>query len=73
MGEGRNVYRDLMGRPEVKLPHGRPKSGWEDGKKMDVRASGWEGTEWIHLAQGREGSGSVVNTAMNLQFLARRS
>jgi hypothetical protein len=41
MGEGRNVYRVLVGKPEGKRPLGRPKHRWEDGIKMDLREIGW--------------------------------
>jgi hypothetical protein len=41
MGEGRKVYRILMGKPEGKRPLGRPRLRWEDGIKMDVREIGW--------------------------------
>jgi hypothetical protein len=37
MGEGRNVYRVLVGKPEEKRPLGRPRCRWEDGIKMDLR------------------------------------
>jgi hypothetical protein len=43
MGEGRNVYRVLMGRPEGKRPLERPRRRWEDGIKMDLREIGWGG------------------------------
>jgi hypothetical protein len=41
MGEGRNVYRVLVGKPEEKRPLGRPRLRWEDGIKMDLRQIGW--------------------------------
>jgi hypothetical protein len=41
IGEGRNVYRVLMGKPEGKRPLGRPRHRWEDGIKMDLREIGW--------------------------------
>jgi hypothetical protein len=37
MGEGRGVYRALVGRPEGKRPLGRPRRRWEDNIKMDLR------------------------------------
>jgi hypothetical protein len=40
MGEGRNVYRVVMGKPEEKRPVGRPRRSWEDGIKMDLREIG---------------------------------
>jgi hypothetical protein len=53
MGEGRNVYRVLVGKPEGKRPLGRPRRRWEVGIKMDLREIGWE-VEWIRLAQSRD-------------------
>jgi hypothetical protein len=41
MGEERNVYRVLMGKPEEKRPLGRPRRRWENGIKMDLREIGW--------------------------------
>jgi hypothetical protein len=45
MGEGRNVYRVFVGKPEGKRPLERPRRKWEDGIKMDLGEIGW-----IHLA-----------------------
>jgi hypothetical protein len=45
MGEGRNVYRVLVGRPEGNRPLGRPRSRWKNGIKMDLREIGWRGVE----------------------------
>jgi hypothetical protein len=41
MGEGRNVYRVSVGKPEGKRPLGRPRRRWEDGIKMEFREIGW--------------------------------
>jgi hypothetical protein len=73
MGEGRNVYRVLVGKPEGKRPLGRPRRRWEDGIKMDLGETGWGGVEWIHLAQDRDQWRALVNAVMNLQVLAPRS
>jgi hypothetical protein len=74
MGEGRNLYRVLMGKPEGIRPLERPRRRWEDGIKMDIREIGWEGVvEWIHLAQDRDRWWAVVNAVMNLRVLAPRS
>jgi hypothetical protein len=40
MGEGRNVYRVLVGKPEGKRPLERSRRRWEDGIKMDLRKIG---------------------------------
>jgi hypothetical protein len=43
MGEGRNVYRVLVGKPEGKRPLERPRRRWENGIKIDFREIGWGG------------------------------
>jgi hypothetical protein len=67
MGEGRGVYRVLVGRPEGKRPLGRPRCSWEDKIKMDLRETGIEGSNWIQLAQDRVQWRACVNTVMNLR------
>jgi hypothetical protein len=55
MGEGRNVYRVLMGKPEAKRPLGRPRRRWEFGIKMDLREIGWgvwSGFTWLRIGTG---------------------
>jgi hypothetical protein len=52
MGEGRNVYRVLVGNQEGKRPLGRPRRRWEDGIKMDIREIGWgvwSGFSWLMM------------------------
>jgi hypothetical protein len=73
MGEGRNVYRVLVGKPEGKSPLERPRHRWEDGIKIDLREIGWGGVEWIHLAQDRDHWQALVNAVMNLWVLVPRS
>jgi hypothetical protein len=73
MGEEKNVYRVLMGKPEGKRPLERPRRRWEDGIRMDLREIGWGSVDWIQLAQNRDRWRAVVNTAMNLRVLAPRS
>jgi hypothetical protein len=41
MGEKRNVYRLLVGKPEVKRPLGRPRRRWVDNIRMDLGEGGW--------------------------------
>jgi hypothetical protein len=67
MGEGRGVYRVLVGRPESKRPLGRPRGRWEDNIKVDLREIGINGTNWIRLAQGRVQWLAFVNMIMNLR------
>jgi hypothetical protein len=67
MGEGRGVYRVLVGRPEGKSPLGRPRRRWDDNIKMDLREIGINGANWIQLAQDRVQWRACVNTVMNLR------
>jgi hypothetical protein len=67
MGEGRGVYRVLVGRPEGKRPLGRPRRRWEENIKMDLRERGIYGANWIQLAQDRFQWQAFVNTVMNLR------
>jgi hypothetical protein len=53
MGEGRCVYRVLVGRPKGKRPLGRCRHKWEDNIKLDLRDIGIYGVNWIQLAQDR--------------------
>jgi hypothetical protein len=73
MGEERNVYKVLIGKPEGKRPLGRPRRRWEDGIRMYLREIGWRSVDWIQLAQDRDRWRAVVNTVMNLRVLAPRS
>jgi hypothetical protein len=67
MGEGRGVYRVLVGRPDGKRPLGRPRRRWEDNIKMDLREIGIDGANWIRLAQVRVQWRAFLNTVMNLR------
>jgi hypothetical protein len=49
--ERREMYKVLVGRPEGKRPLGRPRRRWEDGIGIDLRETGFEGVDWIRLAQ----------------------
>jgi hypothetical protein len=66
MGEGRGVYRVLVGRPEGKRPLGRPRCRWEDNIKMNLRGKGIDGANWIQLAQYRVQWRAFVKTVTNL-------
>jgi hypothetical protein len=67
MGEGRCVYRVLVGRSEGKKALGRPRRKWEDNIKMDLRETGIDGAKWIQLAQDRVQWRACVNTIMNFR------
>jgi hypothetical protein len=54
MGEGRNVYRVLVGKSEGKSSLERPRRRWEDGIKLDLReiGCGWSGLNWLRIRTG---------------------
>jgi hypothetical protein len=68
MGEGRDVYRVLVGRPEGKRPLGISRRRWEDNIKVDLREIGIDGTNWIQLAQDRVQWRACVNAVMNFRI-----
>jgi hypothetical protein len=67
MGETRNVYKILLGKSEGKRPLGRPRRRLMDNIKIDLRVIGWDGMDWIDLAQDRDQWRALVNTVMNLR------
>jgi hypothetical protein len=68
VGEGRGVYKVLVGRPKGKRPLGSPMHWWEDNIKLDLRKIGINGANWIQLAQDRVQWQAFVNTVINLRF-----
>jgi hypothetical protein len=68
MGEGRGVYRVLVGKSEGKRPLGRPRLRWEDNIMMDLQEVGCGCMDWIGLAQDRDRWRELVNAVMNLGF-----
>jgi hypothetical protein len=65
--EGTGADRILVGRPEGRRPLGRPRHRWEDTIKMDLQEMGWEGVDWIDMAQDRDRWRALVNAIMNLR------
>ncbi|KAJ4443774.1 hypothetical protein ANN_05552 [Periplaneta americana] len=51
MGESRNAYRVLVGRPEEIRRLGKPRRRWKDNIVMNLREVGYDGRDWINLAQ----------------------
>jgi hypothetical protein len=56
MGEKRNAYMILVGKPEGKRPLGRPRRRWVDNIKIDLREIGWDGVVWTGLIWLRIGT-----------------
>jgi hypothetical protein len=67
MGEKRNAYRVLVRKPEGKRSLGRPRHRWVDNVKIDLRDIGWNGMDWINLAQNRDRWRVLVNMVVNLR------
>ena len=65
MEEGRGVHKVLVGKPEGTRPLGRPRRRWEDDNKMVLQEVGYEGMDWIELAQDRDRWRALVSTVMN--------
>jgi hypothetical protein len=60
-----NLFNYLfVGKIEEKRQPGRPRGRWGDNIKMDLREIGWDGMDWIDLAQEWR---ALVNTVMNLR------
>jgi hypothetical protein len=66
-GAKKNAYRTLVGKPEGKRLLGRPRRRWVDNIKIDLRGIGWDGIDWIDLAQDRDQWRALVNMAMNFR------
>jgi hypothetical protein len=67
MGEKRNTYRLLVGKPEGKRPLGRPTRRWVDNIRMDLGVVGWDNVDWIGLTQDRNRWRALVNSVLNLR------
>jgi hypothetical protein len=63
----RNTYRILVGKPDGKRPLGRPRRRWVYIIKMDLREVGWDGVDWIDMAQDRVQWKALSNTVLNLR------
>jgi len=68
IGEMRNAYKILIGRPEGKSPLVWPRRTWEDNIRLDLREIRWEVVKWIHLTQDRDQWRTLVNTERTIGF-----
>jgi hypothetical protein len=66
MGEKRNAYRLLVGKPQGKRPLGRPKRRGVD-IRMDPGEVGWGDVDWIGLAKDRNRWRALVNSVLYLR------
>ena len=67
MGEEREVYRVLLGKPEGRRPLGRPRRRWVDNIRIDLQEVGCGYMDWIGLAQDRDRCRTLVSAVMNLR------
>jgi hypothetical protein len=67
MGEKRNAYRLLVGKPEGKRLLGRPRHRWVDNIRMYLGEVGCGDVDWIGLAQDRNRWRALVNSVLNLR------
>jgi hypothetical protein len=67
MGEKRNEYRLLVGKPDGKRSLGRQKRRWVDNIRMDLGEVGWSDMDWIGLAKDRNRWRALLNSVLNLR------
>jgi hypothetical protein len=68
MGEKRNAYRILVGKPERKRRLERPRHRWVDNIRLDLGEIEWDCVDRIDVAQDRDKWRAVVNTVMNFRI-----
>jgi hypothetical protein len=66
MGEKGTAYRILLGKSEEKKSLGRQRCRWVDNIKIELKGIGWDGVDWIDMAQDRDQLRALVNIVLNL-------
>jgi hypothetical protein len=66
MGEMKSAYKILVGRPKGRRPIMKPTHRWEDNIRMVLRKIGWEGVDWMCLAQDWDQWQVLMNMLMDL-------
>jgi hypothetical protein len=67
MGEKRNAYSLLVGKPEENIPLGRPRRRWVYNIRMDLGKMGWSDVDWIGLAQDRSRLRVLAKSGRNIR------
>jgi hypothetical protein len=67
LGEKRNAYRVLVGKPRGRRSLGRPRDMWVDNIRMVIEEVGWRDVDWIGLAQDRNRWRGLVNSVLNFR------
>jgi hypothetical protein len=66
MGEGRDVYRVLVWKPEGKRPLGRPRRRWDDNIKMDLQKVVCGSMDWTELSQDKDSWRALVTVDLRI-------
>jgi hypothetical protein len=66
MNEGEEKHMLLVEKSEGNTSGGKPKCGWVDNIKMDLKEIRWGGVDWIGLVQYMERWRALVNAVMNI-------
>jgi hypothetical protein len=67
MGEKRNPYRLLVGKPEARMPLGTPRRKWLENIRVDLVEVGWGDVDWIGLSQDTDRWRALANSVLNLR------